>query len=82
MSLNQGDQALFTPREGTYLVAVTNAIAGLCSTQLVKHVGRKTLVVYGHLLMTLFHCLVGYYSTQPGFDNYMLVMLLGFIFAY
>jgi Na+/melibiose symporter-like transporter len=58
------DGGPITPREGTYLVGIVNMVASLVSVGLVKYIGRKTLVVWGHLLIAAIHAATGYLAIQ------------------
>lgn len=51
-----------SPREGTYLVGIVNMLASLVSVVLVKYFGRKTLVVWGHLLIAVIHTATGLFN--------------------
>jgi hypothetical protein len=80
--LNDGKQSFLSPRQGTYLTGIINIFAAIVATQGVKHIGRRTLLIWGHLAMTSFHILIAWFSSRPGNENVMLVMIMLFIFAY
>lgn len=70
-----------TPRQGTYLVGLANMLASMCSTQIVRYIGRRKLLIFGHLGIAVVHSLVGYFNTI-GSDIGVLSMLLTFLFVY
>lgn len=77
---SSGD-ALLTPRQGTYLVGIVNALASLLSTQIVKCFGRRTLVIWGHLGMAGTHAAVGYFASQS-MNTGVIVGVLVFLMVY
>ena len=71
----------FTPRTGTYMVGIINAIASLIAIYTIKKIGRRTLVIGGHFGIAIIHALVGYFDMK-GMNNEMLAMILLFLFVY
>jgi hypothetical protein len=70
-----------TPREGTYLVGIVNMLASLVSVGLVKYFGRKTLVVWGHLLIAGIHAATGLLNNQ-GNSTGVICCVLAFLCVY
>lgn len=56
-------------------------VASLFSTQLVRYVGRRTLVIYGHLMISAIHLSVGLFN-NAGNNTGVLVMILSFLAVY
>lgn len=78
----QGHGGSLTPRQGTYLIGIANCLTNLSATLFtVKHVGRRTLVIYGHFAMAVAHLLLGVFNNHHQ-DNMVLVMMMLFIVAY
>ena len=75
------DDAILTPREGTYLVGVINFFSSAASVWTAKTFTRRTLFIGGHIGMGIFHILVGLcaYYTYP---TLALMSMLGFIFFF
>ena len=71
----------FSPRTGTYMIGIINAVSALIAIYVIKRVGRKTLVVFGHFTIAVIHSLVGYFEFK-GMSDSMLAMILLFIFVY
>mmetsp|Transcript_4389 Transcript_4389/g.7429 ORF Transcript_4389/g.7429 Transcript_4389/m.7429 type:complete len:234 (+) Transcript_4389:876-1577(+) len=71
-----------TPKQGTYLVGFSNMIASLVSTQAVKFIGRRTLVIWGHALIAVAHALIAYLINDGGHDTGVIFMILAFVFIY
>lgn len=70
-----------TPRQGTYLVGIVNMLASLVSVVLVKYFGRKTLVVWGHLLIAVIHAATGILNNY-GSSTGVIGCVLAFLFVY
>ena len=62
-NMSSGEGGL-SPRTGTYLVGIVNFLASFGSTQTVKYVGRKTLLIYGHIGIALVHSAVAIFSIE------------------
>tara|TARA_B110000285_G_C15090360_1_gene598722 strand:+ start:1211 stop:1447 length:237 start_codon:yes stop_codon:yes gene_type:complete len=75
------DGGSITPREGTYLVGIVNLLASLISVGLVKYFGRKTLVIWGHLLIAAIHAATGYLAIQHNSTG-VICCVLAFLFVY
>ena len=70
-----------TPREGTYLVGLSNFLSSLMSTYTVKKIGRKTLLVWGHIAIAVIHAAVGLADMYDK-DNVVLAMIMCFFLVY
>ena len=71
----------FTPKTGTYMVEIINAISALIAIYVIKKIGRRTLLIFGHFTIAVIHALVGYFEIK-GMSDSMLAMILLFIFVY
>jgi hypothetical protein len=78
MSKNGGG---ISPREGTYLVGIVNSAASLLSVVLVKYFGRRTLVIYGHLMIAGIHTLTGILNIMNN-SNGVIFCILAFLLVY
>ena len=70
-----------TPRQGTYLVGVVNAIASLLSTQIMRCFGRRTLVIWGHIFIAIIHASIGVFGILH-VDAGIIGMILAFLVVY
>lgn len=71
----------FTPRTGTYIIAIANVCSFIVATWTVKTFGRKPLLFWGHLGIAVAHAMIGAFILT-GFDMGILVMICVFIFVY
>ena len=60
--MNSKGKSSITPREGTILVGITLFISSFISVLIMKYVGRKNLLVFGHFGMAIAHILVAIYN--------------------
>jgi hypothetical protein len=70
-----------SPRTGVYICGIVNVVSSLMSTQIVRMFGRRSILIWGHIGMTLVHACVGIFDTYK-IDNGVLPMILLFIFVY
>ena len=49
-----------TPEQGTYIVGLTSAIAAMVGIPVVRNIGRRTLLIYGHALMAFLHFVIAF----------------------
>ena len=71
----------FTPRTGTYMVGIIKCLSALSGMYIIKKVGRRTLVIFGHFTIAIIHALVGYFGIK-GMSDEALVMILLFLCVY
>lgn len=71
----------FTPRTGTYLIAIANVAAFVVAIWTIQTFGRKPLLVWGHFGIAVAHALIGTFILI-GFDIGIVVMICVFIFIY
>lgn len=69
------------PRTGTYIVGVFNVVGTACSILFVNNFGRKTLLIWGHILIAIVHAMVGYFNVE-GNNNGVVAMIMVFLFVY
>ena len=62
MAKNSGGHATLTPREGTYLVGVANFLGLVAAVFIVKRFKRRSLLIPGHIMMGVFHLMVGTFA--------------------
>ena len=70
-----------SPKIGTIIIGVLNFTFAGWSVVPVKHFKRRTLVLFGHLLMSVLMFLVGLFS-YLGENNLMFAALISFLFAF
>ena len=68
-------------RQATQTAGIVNMIGSLISVWLVKHAGRRTLIVWGHIVMAILHAMVGVFGKE-GDDTGVVVMIFAFLFVY
>ena len=71
----------FSPRAGVMIVGVVQLFACLFATGFVKSFNRRTLIIWGHIVMAFVHISVGLFNNIEN-DIGVLVMILAFICAY
>ena len=76
-----GKNSGFTPREGSYALGLMNFTACCASIITLRYFGKRTLLIYGHLGMSLSWLLVAIFDVT-GLNYGTLVMLCLFIFIY
>ena len=57
--MSAGKSGGLSPRQGTYLVGIVNFLACIVSIYPVNKFGRRTVLLGGHICMTLFMVLIG-----------------------
>ena len=71
-----------SPRAGTYIIGFVGSIAALISSLwIIKMVGRRTLVLYGHAAMGLTHVFIGV-SNIYGWNTCVIIAMNLFLVAY
>ena len=75
------DGAGFTPRQGTYALGVATVISGLISIEFVKHFGRRTLLIWGHIGIAGAHGLCAYFNYSSN-NNGIIAMIILFDLIY
>jgi Na+/melibiose symporter-like transporter len=71
----------FTPRRGTELISVVSLIAALTALWLIKSVGRRPLIIWGHALIAIVHFGVVIFTKRNN-ETGVLIMIMLFIFIY
>lgn len=54
-TMDENGNQFVTPRQGTMMVGAVSFVSSLFSTQLVRCFGRKTLLLWGHAAIAIFH---------------------------
>jgi nitrate/nitrite transporter NarK len=75
------DDAILTPRQGTYLVGIANFFASACSVFTAKYFTRRFLLVYGHIAIGVCHISIGYFAYAQN-STMALVSMMFFVFFY
>ena len=75
------DDALLTPRQGTYLVGAANLLASGLSVFTARSFSRKSIFVYGHIAIGFFHMSIGYFAYKQN-SLMALISMMCFVFAY
>lgn len=70
-----------SPRSGTYMVGGFNVLGALCSIYCVKAFGRKTLLIWGHILIAILHAMVGIFNNMDN-NNGVVACILCFLLVY
>ena len=70
-----------TPKIGTYIVGFTNTFASLLAVFFIKYFGRRTLIVWGHVLIGVVHCLIGVFNILE-YNNGVIAMIVLFLVVY
>jgi hypothetical protein len=78
---NAQGQNTIAPRIGTILVAFVACVAAGIAVIAVKFIGRKALLVSGHIMIAICHALVSVFNNQNN-DVGVLIMVLLFIVVY
>jgi len=68
-------------RDGVTIVGIANLIASLISTQGVKYIGRRTLLIYGHIGICLAHAGVAIFNIE-GENIGVVIMVIVFMLVY
>lgn len=76
-----GEGSGFTPRQGTYVVALINFLSSVVSVWTINTFGRRTLLILGNYGMTIAHSFIGV-SIIVGFDAGVLLGICVFLILY
>ena len=71
----------FNARTGTYMVSLANFFSSVLGIWIVKAVGRRTLLLWGHAGIFVAHLLVGIFTVTE-VNVGVIVMICFFLFAY
>jgi MFS transporter, SP family, arabinose:H+ symporter len=71
----------FTPRQANYLIGVVNFLATVASAFIIKKVGRRTLLIPGHIIMGVIN-IVAAIASRFDQDVIMVISILLFLVAY
>lgn len=75
--MQKSGRSSLTPRQGVYIIGLVIFLSSMFSLQTVKYVGRKTLLVYGHIGISLMHFGVAMFI-KYNFDIGVILMILMF----
>lgn len=75
------DGSGLTPRAGTYLIGVVDVLVAMLAIVTVKYIGRRPLVIWGHLSIAVIHFMIGWFNNN-GNNTGVLVGMLVFLLAY
>lgn len=70
-----------SPKTGTYIVGFTNAFTSFIAVFFIKYFGRRTLIIWGHILIGIVHCLVGVFNILE-YNNGVIAMIVLFLVFY
>jgi len=79
--LSSGADSKISPREGTDIIGVVYLLSACMAVWTAKKFARRTLLIWGHVLMGICHCLVGL-GFQLNNPNLTLIAMCLFIFFY
>ena len=79
--MNKDDPTSISPRTGVYICGISNMVAGLMATTVVKRFPRLKILISGHLGMTIMHAAVSILAYQKQ-ENAILPLIVMFIFIY
>ena len=79
--MDENGRAIFTPRQGVYLVGLVAFLSSFLSTQVVRLFGRRTLLLAGQLGMTLVHSGVAVFNIY-GIDIGVITMVMVFMLIF
>jgi len=74
-------KAFITPKQGTYLIGLTNYFGSLIAIYPVKTFTRRNLLIVGHIFIALAHFLVGMFA-EYNLHTLALVSILFFIISF
>eukprot|EP00347_Sterkiella_histriomuscorum_P017146 403350492 len=80
ITLNEA-MGLSNPRNGTYFIGVSSMIGALIAVLILNKVGRRTLLMYGHVIMALCHFLIGLFA-YLNYSQWVVGWMVSFILAY
>ena len=75
------DSSGFTPRQGTYVIGLVNLLSSLVSVFTIKTFGRRFLLLWGHLFITICHFCIGLFIIID-FNYGTLSFICLFLFVY
>ena len=70
-----------TPEQGTYIVGLTSAIAAMLGIPVVRNIGRRTLLLYGHALMAFLHFVIAFCAFMQ-YQMFIIVLVNLFLLIY
>ena len=70
-----------SPKTGTIIIGIVNFVATAGSIPVIANFNRKTLLLWGHFFIFVFHMLNGIFAIE-GMDTWQLVMMNLFLVAY
>ncbi len=73
--------SFFTPRTGTYIISIVNLGSYIMATWTVSSFGRRPLLFWGHVGISIAHALIGVFILT-GFDIGIVIMMCVFIWMY
>jgi Na+/melibiose symporter-like transporter len=79
--MNSKGKSSITPRQGTILIGITLFISSFIAVLIMKFVGRKNLLVFGHFGMAIAHILVAMFNIYED-ENVVLAMIIVFLIIY
>ena len=70
-----------TPEQGTYLVGLCSVIGAMAGIFVVRNVGRRTLLLYGHSIMGLIHFGIAFCAAK-GLNILLIILIMVFLLVY
>lgn len=70
-----------SPKAGTIIIGVVNFVATAASIPFIANINRKTLLLWGHFFIFIFHMANGIFAIEK-MDTWQLVMMNLFLVAY
>ena len=81
MASYQDADNTISPRAGTILIGFFNLLAHIPSVYLIKKLPRRTLLVWGHVIIAICHIMVSIFAASTN-DLGVIVMLIFYIVTY
>lgn len=72
---------LANPRLGTYFTGIAGLLGLITAIVILNKIGRRNLLIVGHILMGLCHTLVGIFAFY-GVSLWVCIMVVSFIYTY
>lgn len=72
---------LENPRNGTYLLGIAQLIGLIIAILILQKVGRRSLLISGHIIMAACHAAVGAFAFY-GVSEGVVIMMVSFIMSY
>ena len=72
---------LSNPRVGTYLVGIASLVGVTIAILILKKIGRRVLLINGHVIMAVCHFLVGLFA-YLNYSEWVVVFMVSFILSY